>query len=65
MKTIFTYKSFKHKKYDLSDEGFKINGDMSFTHSVFNGLEMKGGNDVLETVEKINQYIDIMNSSIF
>jgi len=63
MKTIFTYKSFKHKVYNLEDEGFRISEDMSFTHSAFNGLEMKGGNNVLETVEKINQYIDIMNST--
>ena len=63
MKTIFTYKSFKTKRYNLEDEGFKINEDLSFTHSVFNGLEMKGGKNILETVEKINQYIDVMNST--
>ena len=62
MKTIFTYKSFKYKQYNLCDEGFHINADMSFTHSAFKGIEMKGGNNVLETVEKINQYIDVMNT---
>lgn len=64
MKVIFTYKSFKYKEYNLEDEGFKIKPDMSFTHSALNGLEMKGGSNVLETVEKINQYIDLMNSMI-
>ena len=64
MKVIFTYKNFKYKEYNLEDEGFKIKSDMSFTHSALNGLEMKGGSNVLETVEKINQYIDLMNSMI-
>ena len=62
-KTIFTYKSFKTKTYDLSDEGFRINEDLSFTHSCFKGLEMKGGSNVLETVEMINQYMDVINSN--
>jgi hypothetical protein len=60
-KTVFTYKSFKYIKYDLIDEGFRINKDLSFTHSALHGMEIKGGNSVLETVEKINQYIDLMN----
>ena len=61
MKPIFTYKSFKYKKYNLEDEGFKVNDDLSFTHSAFNGLEIKGGQSIIETIEKINQYIDVMN----
>lgn len=67
LETIFKlteiYEQTKNKKWDLTDEGFAIDENLNFTYSPWNGIWIKGGDTIIETIELINRFIEEGNKN--
>ena len=45
-------------QWDLTQEEFSIDENFNFTHATWRGTYVKGGDNVVATVEIINMYIE-------